>query len=38
MTDGCGWVEIMDAKPTEIDLFHIFKSKQINFIATQITF
>ena len=31
-------VEIMDAKPTEIDLFHIFKSKQINFIATRITF
>ena len=28
----------MDAKPTEIDLFHIFKSKQINFIATQINF
>ena len=31
-------VEITDAKPTEIDLFHIFKSKQINFIATRITF
>ena len=28
----------MDAKPTEIDLFHILKSKQINFIATRITF
>ena len=28
----------MDAKPTEIDLFHIFKSKQINFIATRIAF
>ena len=26
----------MDAKPTEIVLFHIFKSKQINFIATRI--
>ena len=25
----------MDAKPTETDLFHIFKSKQVNFIATR---
>ena len=28
----------MYAKPTEIDLFHIFRSKQINSIATRITF
>ena len=25
----------MDAKPTKIDLFHIFKSKQVNFITTK---
>ena len=25
----------MDAKPTETDLFHIFKSKQVNFIAAR---
>ena len=31
-------VDIMVAKPTEIDLFHIFTSKQINSIATRITF
>ena len=28
----------MDAKPTETDLFHIFKSKQVNFVATEIAF
>ena len=30
--------DIMDAKPTEIDLSHIFRSKQVHFIATRITF